>query len=113
MPTESVLITGGAGFVGRALTALCLREGHPVTIIDNLRTGSKDNLDPFISEIEFFEVDVLDEPQVRRVMETTQPDIVFHLAAIHFIPYCVRNPSETLRVNVEGTMTVLMAAADL
>ncbi len=108
--TERVLITGGAGFIGRALVATCLRGGHRVTVIDNLCAGRLENLKPFLDDIDFHECDVLDQPRIREIMASSRPGIVFHLAAHHFIPLCDEHPNETLRVNVEGTHVVLSEA---
>jgi UDP-glucose 4-epimerase len=55
--------------------------------------------------------DVTDAVLVREVVAATQPAVVFHLAAIHFIPYCIAHPSETVLVNVVGTQLVLDALA--
>lgn len=108
---KRVLITGGAGFIGRALVAQCLKEGDEITVIDNLCAGRMENLAAYIDRITFCKADILDKAAVEAVMAKSQPDIVFHLAAHHFIPFCDQNPGETLRVNVEGTHTVLAAAA--
>lgn len=105
------LITGGAGFIGRALVARCLARGYNVTVIDNLCAGHLANLQPFLDRIEFFNDDILDPGQVRAIMRKSDPTIVFHLAAHHFIPFCNAHPQETMRVNVEGTHVVLSEAA--
>jgi UDP-glucose 4-epimerase len=111
MRKKSVLITGGAGFIGRALVARCLSEENQVTVIDNRCAGRKENLEPFLDRITFCEADILDRSAVAAALEQSRPGIVFHLAAHHFIPFCDRHPGETLRVNVEGTHTVLAEAA--
>jgi UDP-glucose 4-epimerase len=111
MPEENVLITGGAGFIGRALVARCLQQGHRVSVVDNLCAGRMANLAAFLGEIGFYEADILDEERVGEVMAQVRPGIVFHLAAHHFIPFCNEHPHETLRVNVEGTHVVLSEAA--
>src|SRR4249919_3205490 len=61
MREDSVLITGGAGFIGRALVAQCLNDGKDVTVIDNLCKGRLENLESFLDEIDFFQGDILDE----------------------------------------------------
>jgi UDP-glucose 4-epimerase len=111
MADVNVLITGGAGFIGRALVDRCLRAGHAVTVIDNLCAGRLSNLEPFLDGITFVEADILDAGRVDEVMAQARPALVFHLAAHHFIPFCNEHPQETLRVNVEGTHVVLSAAA--
>jgi UDP-glucose 4-epimerase len=111
MSEGNVLITGGAGFIGRALVGRCLQAGHRVTVVDNLCAGRVRNLEPFLDKIDFCEADILDEMRVRELMASARPDMVFHLAAHHFIPFCNAHPRETLRVNVEGTYAVLSEAA--
>lgn len=111
MAIRRVLITGGAGFIGRWVVARCLEQGYQVAVYDNLTAGSVDHLLAFSDRIDFYEADILDTATLQAVMDETRPEIVFHLAALHFIPYCNAHPQETLRVNVEGTYNVLDAAA--
>lgn len=111
MLMKSVLVTGGAGFIGRALVSRFLKEECKVTVIDNLCTGRIENLRPFLDRIDFCQVDILDRSSVGAVMAKSQPSIVFHMAAHHFIPFCDEHPGDTLRVNVEGTQSVLAEAA--
>lgn len=111
MTSTSVLITGGAGFIGRALVAYCIDRGHRVTVIDNLCAGRAEHLRPFGNAVKLYQADILDASMVDKAMADARPAIVFHLAAHHFIPFCDAHPSETLRVNVEGTQTVFASAA--
>jgi UDP-glucose 4-epimerase len=111
MDRKVILITGGAGFIGRALIAQCLEHGNAITVVDNLSVGRIDNLRPYMDRIEFCQADILNESALEDVFAKHQPNIVFHLAAHHFIPFCEAHPGETLRVNVEGTYSVLREAA--
>lgn len=111
MTPSNVLITGGAGFVGRALVQECLRQGHNVAIIDNLCAGTLENLKDFSDQLSSYEIDILEAARVRTTMEEIRPDIIFHLAAHHFIPFCNAHPQDTLRVNAEGSYVVLSEAA--
>ena len=108
---KSVFITGGAGFIGRWLARRCLDEGYQVTLYDNLCAGRVENIAAFSDEVSFYEADVLDTGALEAALEETAPQLVFHLAAHHFIPYCNDHPEETIRVNVEGTQAVLSRAA--
>lgn len=108
---KKILITGGAGFIGRWVVAYGLRKGYRVAVYDNLQAGSLDHLIEFANRVDFYKADILDAPTLGAVMAEVRPEIVFHLAALHFIPYCNAHPQETLRVNVEGTYNVLEAAA--
>jgi UDP-glucose 4-epimerase len=110
MDIKNILVTGGAGFIGRAVVARCIAEGHRTTVIDNLCAGRLENLSTLLSAIEFHQADILDAARLEVIMSEAQPDVIFHLAAHHFIPFCDAHPQETLRVNVEGTHHVLSSA---
>jgi UDP-glucose 4-epimerase len=111
MPERSnaILVTGGAGFIGRALVQVSLENGCRVAVYDNLSFGRKSNLTPFQDEIIFFEGDIRDEKVLDQAWKAFKPECVIHLAALHFIPYCDAHPKETLEVNVGGTHAVLNA----
>jgi UDP-glucose 4-epimerase len=111
MSDKRAFITGGAGFIGRWVVKRCLQDGYDVTVYDNLCAGTLDNLSEFADRITFHQADILDEERLASALQEAQPTVLFHLAAHHFIPFCNDNPGETLRVNVEGTHTVLDAAA--
>jgi UDP-glucose 4-epimerase len=98
-----IFITGGAGFIGSHLTHHLTAIGHQVQVYDNLSAGRPV---PFLVLGDLLEVRALNA-----AMTSFRPDAVIHLAALHFIPDCEREPARTLRVNVEGTQNVLTAAA--
>lgn len=102
------LVTGGLGFVGNELVRQLAGQGHEVAILDN-RNRVAPRIDD-LKGIPVFEANVSDARRVTEVMGAMRPDFVIHLAAIHFIPECNANPELTLRVNVEGTLSVLRAA---
>ena len=99
-------ITGGAGFIGSALTSSLLGADHEVIIYDNFERGSRDNV-PSSPIVELVEGDVRDRRRVSDAIAASRPDFVVHLAALHFIPDCISRPAETLEINVEGTRNVL------
>jgi UDP-glucose 4-epimerase len=106
-----VLITGGAGFIGSHLAEFLLDRGDAVAVLDDLSTGSLDNLARLKGRRGFScAVDsVVDERPVARMTEAA--DEVFHLAAAVGVFKIIENPVETLRINVRGTETVLACAA--
>lgn len=103
------VVTGGAGFVGSSLVRLLARNGWQVLVYDALKPGKLEFLPQESPAIELVVGNLLDEAQLTQTMQEFAPDVVFHLAAIHYIPYCNAHPLETLRVNVEGTEAVLRA----
>jgi UDP-glucose 4-epimerase len=105
------LVTGGAGFLGPQLIKRLLRQSWSVLTIDNLSNGSRDHLEPFAADpaFAFAEGDITDGDFLTRTVGQFEPDAVFHLAALHFIPYCIAHPSDTLRVNVLATQLLLDA----
>lgn len=107
-----VLITGGAGFIGSAIVPKLLKQGCEIFVLDNLSFGQR----KFISQIDeahFFEVDIRDKAMLSTTLSQIQPQIVIHLAAIHFIPYCNANPFETTEINILGTQNLLEAIQEL
>ena len=105
-----VLITGGAGFIGSHLTRALLAAGHSVAVIDDLSTGSLDNIAPFQDDphYRFVKGDIL----VAEDLETlvAESDTVFHLAAAVGVELVVHDPVRTILTNVQGTERVLTAA---
>lgn len=101
------LITGGAGFIGSAITPTLQDEGYQIFILDNLSFGHREFIN--ISDDYFLLKDIRDARSVSDVLASVNPDIVIHLAAIHFIPYCNDHPFETADINIRGTMNVLSA----
>ena len=68
---------------------------------------------PWQAQVDAVEGDITDGQKLRHELLRFAPDAIFHLAALHYIPYCDLHPAETLRVNVEGTLNVMLAAAEL
>jgi len=101
------IVTGGAGFIGSNFTKRALDEGHEVLILDNLSTGSRENIDPRAS---FYEVDLCDYEIMKHYFKGA--DYVFHFAALARVPLSIEKPRETNRNNVESTINVLMAAKE-
>lgn len=101
------LVTGGAGFIGSHLVDKLIERGHKVSVIDNLSSGKKENINP---KADFFELDICDLEKIKIVFK--EVDYVFHLAAIPRVPISVEDPVGTSRVNILGTVNVFKAALD-
>lgn len=102
-----VLITGGAGFIGSHLGELFLAKGESVTILDDLSTGSLNNIKHLKSNPRFQIVigSILEEKLVDKFVE--QCDVVFHLAAAVGVELVVKKPLESMTTNIKGSEIVL------
>jgi UDP-glucose 4-epimerase len=103
-------VTGGAGFIGTNLVLELLKQGHTVRVLDNFSTGFRENLCDVQSDIEIFDGDVCDADLVARAVKGA--DYCLHQAALGSVPRSIDNPIASNKVNVEGGMTVLLAARD-
>lgn len=106
---SKILITGGAGFIGSAVIEHLQKLNHELFVIDNLSFGNRQFIN--ISNNNFFEADILDKKRIDSIIQDVRPEIIIHLAAIHFIPYCNEHPYDSSDINIRGTMHVLDAAA--
>ncbi len=104
------LVTGGAGFIGSNTVDELVKRGNQVIVLDDLSTGNEDNLLSAASKIEFVLGTIADLSLMRNVCRGV--DFVIHLAARTSVPRSIRDPLETNRVNVDGTLNVLSAARD-
>ncbi len=104
------LITGGAGFIGSHLSDLLLEQGHEVLILDNLSTGSIDNIAHLKGRrgFEYFIDSVENEPLLAELIDRS--DTVFHFAAAVGVKLIVEQPVRTIETNVHGTEVVLKHA---
>jgi UDP-glucose 4-epimerase len=105
---STVLVTGIAGFIGSSIARALLDEGAQVRGVDNLSTGSLENIDEIRSRIDFRKADVLDQEALRDACDGV--DYVFHEAAIPSVPKSVDDPIGTNGPNLTGTLYVLEAA---
>jgi len=105
-----ILITGGAGFIGSHLAERLLTDGHQVAIIDNLSTGSLDNIESFKDNAHFHYTigSILNRELLDKLMDGV--DQVYHLAAAVGVKYIIENPLLSLKTNIVGTDNVLELA---
>ena len=97
----SVLITGGAGFIGSHLTERLLAEGHNITVVDDLSRGNLRNLSTILSEIQFVKGNITDYDLMSRLVKNS--DITFHLASLSRVIPSIENPELCFEANVHGT----------
>jgi UDP-glucose 4-epimerase len=104
------LITGGAGFIGSHLSEALLDHGHQVLILDNLSTGSIDNISHLKGRpgLEYFIDTVTNEPLLAELIDRS--DVIFHFAAAVGVKLIVEQPVYTIETNVHGTEVVLKHA---
>jgi UDP-glucose 4-epimerase len=101
------LVTGGAGFLGAALSNRLSRQGHHVRVLDDLSTGDPSSLDP---DIHFTRGDINDRPKLWTLLQ--EIDCVYHLAARVSVPESILFPRDYSHVNVGGTATLMEAIRD-
>ena len=102
------LLTGGSGFIGSHLAERLLDQEHSVTIIDNLSTGSDDNLSKIKKGLKFHHGNILDKPLMEELI--AESDYVVHLAAALGVLNIINKPLESLKTNIQGTEVVLEAS---
>lgn len=103
-----ILVTGGAGFIGSHIVDECVRVGHDVVIVDNLATGSVNNLHEAAT---FYNLDVADRG-VRQLIADEKIEAVIHQAAQSAVPPSIRDPLYDAHVNVMGTVNLLQGMRD-
>lgn len=109
---KKVLIIGGAGFIGSNLTKKLMQDDYRVFVYDNFSSGKISNL-KFLSKARIIKGDILNYRKIASCIKKIQPNTIYHLAAIHYIPDCNKNPQRTHRVNVSGTRNILEAITTL
>jgi UDP-glucose 4-epimerase len=106
-----VFITGGAGFIGSHLCDALLAQGHQVSILDNMSTGSAANIAHIKDQIEIHQGDIRDATLVEKLMAPA--DLVLHMAAALGVNTILENPIESVSTNFTGSEVVLTAATKL
>jgi len=111
---EKMAVTGGAGFIGSNLAEYLLERDFSVVVVDNLSTGSEQNLTGWTegagNRFQFLQIDINDTDQLRSAFKGVSR--VFHLAAIPSVFRSIADPAATQLSNINGTLSVLIAARD-
>src|SRR5262245_35948371 len=104
------LVTGGAGFIGSNIVDELVRRGHDVAVLDDLSSGKRTNLEQVAGKVDLQVGSITDLDTIRKACKGT--DYVIHLAARTSVPRSVKDPIESNRINIDGTLNVLVAARD-
>lgn len=107
-----ILVTGGAGFIGSNLCETLLQNGNEVVCLDNLSTGKKENIQPFLANqnFELIEADIRNLEDCQRACDGI--DYVLHQAALGSVPRSINDPITSNEVNISGFLNMLVAARD-
>jgi len=106
------LVTGGAGFIGSHLGEELLRQGNEVWVIDDLSTGSRDNIAHLLENknFHFFRNSILEQGVLRELI--SKSEVIYHLAAAVGVKYIMENLLHSLRINIDGCKNVLEIASE-
>lgn len=103
------LITGGAGFIGSHLAEKLNESGQKLTILDNLSSGHRRNIESLLGpNVQFVEGDIRDRDLVYRLMADC--DGAFHLAALVSVPQSISHPDDSFTINLQGTLNLFEAS---
>ena len=106
----SILVTGGAGYIGSHTCVELLKEGYDVIVLDNLCNSSKKSLDRVFEitgkKVKFYEEDLLNKDGVRKVFENEKIDAVIHFAALKAVGESVKKPLQYYHNNITGTLVL-------
>lgn len=100
---EKILITGGAGFIGSHITDLSIKKGYEVVVVDNLKTGKKENIN---SRAKFYEADICNLEKSEKVFAQEKPDFVIHEAAHASVRESVEDPIFDAKNNILGSINI-------
>ncbi|MEW6407332.1 MAG: NAD-dependent epimerase/dehydratase family protein [Patescibacteria group bacterium] len=101
---SKVLVTGGAGFIGSHIVDLFIKNSYQVVVVDNLKTGKKENLNP---NAKFFENDICDAVALENIFKEERPDFVSHQAAHASVRESVEDPQFDAQNNIFGSLNIL------
>ena len=112
LSNKTILVTGGAGFIGSNLCEALLEKGNKVVCLDNFATGKRENLEQLLKDSNF----TLIEGDIRKLEDcliaTKDVDYVLHQAALGSVPRSIKDPITSNDVNVSGFLNMLVASRD-
>jgi UDP-glucose 4-epimerase len=106
---KTIVITGGAGYIGSKLIDKLISGGMRVVVIDNLSYGSQKNIN---DKAVFYKLDIM-SPEIFDILKTEKPDVIIHLAASKDVASSLKNPVEFTRINILGSVNVINCAYQL
>ncbi len=106
------MVTGGAGFIGSHVTDELVALGHDVLVIDNLFAGRREYVNRK-ARFEWVDLATVADKEFLSFVQAFNPDYVVHLAALHYIPYCMAHPEQTFAANVRGTKVLVRSLEGL
>jgi UDP-glucose 4-epimerase len=110
LTSETILVTGGAGFIGSHIVDAYVAAGHDVVVVDNLQTGKLENIHP---RARFHHADIRDMDALRRILVDERPQVICHHAALADVRASLADPVGYTQVNVVGTLNLLEAAREM
>jgi UDP-N-acetylglucosamine 4-epimerase len=112
LSNKTILVTGGAGFIGSNLCEALIEKGNKVVCLDNFATGKRENIEPLLEDSNF----TLSEGDIRNledcIIATKNVDYVLHQAALGSVPRSIKDPITSNEVNVSGFLNMLVASRD-
>ena len=103
-----IVVTGGAGFIGKHLLDWLVADGHDVLAIDDFSRGSPEHIPAQVST-QIADLSQISAADLARQFKAFGAEGVVHLAAVHFIPECMSNPERTFAINTRSTHTLVEA----
>lgn len=112
LQNKTILITGGAGFIGSNLIEWFLQKDNQIVCLDNFATGKEKNIKPFLKspDFRFIEGDIRDLESCREAVKGV--DVILHQAALGSVPRSINDPKTTNDVNIGGFINMLVAAKE-